>query len=370
MTAAAAPAVDRERLAGLLDAMRAPHRASGAERIREAAAAFLSVVPDSARAELDALLHAVSGRHLERVGLADGARAFIDAAAHEWGLAENSLARYRVVVRQLVEALEARGVSTWAAVSVEDLRAVYGRLREAGRAPSTLANTLDIWRVIWRHLLAEDAVRGAGPWDIERPRLWRRLPTVLDLEEAEDLMNAPDPGTPIGLRDRALLELLYGAGLRVSEALGLEVFDVALEARVLRVMGKGGRERLVPIGRPAVAAVRVWLAEGRPEYEDRAPAGHRLLLSRRGGPLRRESAWRAIKRHAAAVGLPAAASPHTLRHTFAVHLLHGGATVREVQELLGHARIATTEGYLRAAGLETKRAHEAFHPRAGEAPAA
>jgi integrase/recombinase XerD len=197
---------------------------------------------------------------------------------------------------------------------------------------------------------------------IETPTAWRTLPEVLTVDEVERLVRAPSLDDSLAFRDRAMLELAYGAGLRVSEWITLAVRDVLLEDLVVRVFGKGSKERLVPIGRAAVGAVAVYLRELRPRLEKGKGRGV-LFLSARGEPMTRMSAWRILRKHAAAAGIEKAVSPHTLRHSFATHLLEGGADLRAVQEMLGHADISTTQIYTHVDREYLRGVHRQFHPR-------
>jgi integrase/recombinase XerD len=211
---------------------------------------------------------------------------------------------------------------------------------------------------------------------LDLPRASRQLPDTLDVQQVEALLEAPDSETPAGLRARALLELLYSCGLRVSEALNLDLEDVSLRDRSVRVIGKGDRERRLPIGEVAVQAIETYLDAGRPQLEERARGRTRLtsdVAANRGGPLfvgdrgrrlNRMSAWRIIRNAALAGGVRGHVTPHTLRHSFATHLLEGGADLRVVQELLGHASITTTQLYTHLTGERIKQVYARAHPRA------
>jgi integrase/recombinase XerD len=204
---------------------------------------------------------------------------------------------------------------------------------------------------------------------LELPRQSRRLPDTLDVEEVGALLEAPAEDDPTGLRDRALLELLYAAGLRVSEAVGLDLQDVSLDGGFVRVIGKGDKERLVPVGEVAVAALQRYAADVRPTWlaasQDANPRrGGPLFLTSRGRRLDRMAAWRALRRAAQRAGISTRVTPHTLRHSFATHLLEGGADLRVVQELLGHASISTTQLYTHLTGERIRQVYARAHPRA------
>jgi len=203
----------------------------------------------------------------------------------------------------------------------------------------------------------------ADPSDrLETPRRGRVLPDTLSVGDVEALLAAPHLDEPLAWRDRALLELGYGAGLRVSELCGLSITDLLLTENLVRVFGKGGKERLVPIGRTVIGAVSVYLHQLRPEL-DRGRSAGRVLLNARGQPLSRVGAWGIVKRAAARAGIRKRVSPHTLRHSFATHLLEGGADLRAVQEMLGHADLSTTQIYTHVDREYLRSVHKQFHPR-------
>jgi integrase/recombinase XerD len=218
-------------------------------------------------------------------------------------------------------------------------------------------------RAFYRHLRREGAVDADPTAALSTPRRGERLPSVLGRAEVTRLLEQPSGTDPIALRDRALLELLYASGLRASELVDLETSQVDLEAGLVRALGKGSKERLVPVGRAAVRAVQTWLARGRPELL-RERVERRLFLNFRGGPLTRQGLYKIVQRHAEAAGLSRALSPHTLRHTFATHLLAGGCDLRSLQEMLGHADVATTQVYTHLSSNELRKAYFKAHPRA------
>jgi integrase/recombinase XerD len=247
--------------------------------------------------------------------------------------------------------------------TTEQLEAYLADLRAAGRAPTTISRRAAALRTFFRHLVLV-GVRPENPAaELAAPRRARRLPRTLSPGEAERLVEAAKGTTPRTLRDRALVELLYGAGLRVSEAVGLERGAVDLEGRLVRAVGKGDKERVVPIGRQAVDALRRYLSRGRPFLDRR----HRpeLFLNAQGGPLTRAGAFLILRRLAIGAGLdPARVHPHLLRHSFATHMLEGGADLRSVQEMLGHADLATTELYTHVSDRRRREAYFAAHPHA------
>jgi integrase/recombinase XerD len=274
-------------------------------------------------------------------------------------LAPKTIEAYRRDLKSLGEWLGGPPSSA----TTEQLEGYLAELRAAGRAPTTIARRAAALRTFFRHLVLV-GVRPENPAaELAAPRRARRLPRTLSPGEAERLVEAAKGTTPRTLRDRALVELLYGAGLRVSEAVGLDRSAVDLEGRLVRAVGKGDKERVVPIGRQAVDALRRYLSLGRPFLDRR----HRpeLFLNAQGGPLTRAGAFLILRRLAVGAGLdPARVHPHLLRHSFATHLLEGGADLRSVQEMLGHADLATTELYTHVSDRRRREAYFAAHPHA------
>jgi integrase/recombinase XerD len=250
-----------------------------------------------------------------------------------------------------------------ASAGPEDLERYLAVLRSEGRSGSTLARRLAALRAFYRHQVLLGARADNPAAAVASPRRVRRLPRTLSPGEAERLIEAAAGTTPRALRDAALVELLYGSGLRVSEAVGLERSAVDLDERLVRCLGKGGKERVVPLGRRGAEAVRRYLARGRP-YLDRRRRPE-LFLNAKGGPLTRAGAFLILRRLAARAGLePGRVHPHLLRHSFATHLLEGGADLRSVQEMLGHADLATTELYTHVTDRRRREAYFAAHPHA------
>jgi integrase/recombinase XerD len=250
-----------------------------------------------------------------------------------------------------------------ASVTTEELERYLAELRAAGLSGATVARRVASLRSFFRHLVLIGAADANPAADLELPRRTRRLPRALSPSEAERLIDAAAGTTPRTLRDRALVELLYGAGLRVSEAVGLEKGGVDLDQRLVRTIGKGGKERVVPVGRQAVEALRRYLGRGRPHLDRR----HRpeLFLNAQGGALTRAGAFLILRKLAAKAGLePERVHPHLLRHSFATHLLEGGADLRSVQEMLGHADLATTELYTHVTNRRRRELYFQAHPHA------
>jgi integrase/recombinase XerD len=247
--------------------------------------------------------------------------------------------------------------------TLDELERWLAEMRAAGLAPATVARRVSAVRTYFRHLVLI-GMRDENPAaSLKLPRRGRHLPRALSPSETERLIDAAEGTTPRSLRDRALVELLYGAGLRVSEAVGLDKTGVDLDGRIVRVLGKGGKDRLVPLGRPAAEAVRRYLALGRAHLDRRYRP--ELFLNARGGPLTRAGAFLILRRLAEKAGLePERVHPHLLRHSFATHLLEGGADLRSVQEMLGHADLGTTERYTHVSDRRRRDVYFTAHPHA------
>lgn len=286
----------------------------------------------------------------------------LGALAVEQGASPNTLAAYRRDLLRCTAFLRERGVSSAAEVTPSHLREYVFHLKDAGQAGSSIRRAMSALRTWYRILVAEGVVTHDPTERLTPPRAGRTLPAVLSVDDVTRLLAAPSHDDPLLFRDRAMLELGYGAGLRVSEWITLDVRDVLLPEALVRVVGKGGKERLVPIGRGAIGAVAVYLRELRPAL-DRGRAAGRLFLNAQGRPLSRVGAWKILRKHVERAGITAPVSPHTLRHSFATHLLEGGADLRAVQEMLGHADIATTQVYTHIDRDYLRSVHRQFHPR-------
>ncbi len=287
---------------------------------------------------------------------------FLEFIEVERGLSANTRAAYRTDLHRFSGFLASRGIRSPGDVSRKDIVDFLMDGREAGLKSTTLARRLAAVRSWFRFLAQEGLLARDVAETMGVPRLWKLLPDALTTREVERLLSAPEADRPLGARDRAMLELLYASGLRVSELAGLTVDRVHLEERFLRCVGKGRKERVVPFGAAAHAALLRYLEEERPRLARRT-GGDRLFLSRRGGPLDRRQIWRLVRRYARQAGLEKDVHPHTLRHTFATHLLANGAPLRVIQELLGHADIATTQIYTHVDSGRLKAIHERYHPR-------
>jgi len=297
-------------------------------------------------------------------------RTYLDHLAVERGLARNTLLSYRRDLRRYAEGLAAAGVGTLGHVREAHVTDHLARLREGDPSHPPLSASSAARAVIAVRGLHRFAAReGLASDDVARmvrpPTPPRRLPKAIPLADVERLLAAAaSPGTALALRDRALLELLYGTGARISEAVGLAVDDLDREAGAVVLHGKGGRTRLVPVGSYALRAVEDYLVRARPGLVAAGRGSPALLLNARGGPLTRQGAWGVLRAAARRAGLTAAVSPHTLRHSFATHLLDGGADVRVVQELLGHASVATTQVYTLVTVDRLREVYATAHPRA------
>ena len=282
----------------------------------------------------------------------------------EKGLARNSVESYARDVRRYQAFLSASGRRSWDEVARQDVQAHLGALARDGIAPRSQARALSAIRGLHRLLLSERVSRSDPTDEVDAPRRTRKLPQLLSRDEVDRLLAAPrQVRGAAGIRDRAMLELLYATGLRVSELVTLEVNQVDLESRVLLARGKGNKERLVPVGAPAAAALRAWLGGPRDRVL-RLRRSRDLFVTPRGRRMTRQGFWKLLGRYARAAGISRRISPHKLRHSFATHLLEGGADLRAVQAMLGHADVSTTEIYTHVDRTQARRLHSRHHPRA------
>jgi len=293
----------------------------------------------------------------------DSLRLFLEYLAVEKALSANTVAAYRRDVRKFVGFLKA-GKIPWGRVSEETLAAFVRRESGAGLSARSLARLVSALRSFFRFSVLSGFLKKDPSSRLTTPSTWLALPKFLTVDEAEALLRAPDPGKPHGVRDRAMLEVLYGSGLRVSELASLRHAEINRDDGFLVCRGKGGKERIVPLGRAACEAVGRYLAEVRPRLD---PNGGReeLFLSRRGRPFTRQGIWKLLRQHAVRAGLDATRiTPHVLRHSFATHLLERGADLRSVQLMLGHSRITTTQIYTHVSRERLRQVYDRFHPRA------
>ncbi len=288
-------------------------------------------------------------------------RLFLEYLAVEKGLSANTIQSYARDVRKLVEFLESRRIGL-ARVYEETLVAFVQGESRAGLSARSRARLISALRSFFRFSVLSGFVKQDPTARLTTPSTWLALPKFLTVAETEALLKAPDDAKPRGVRDRAMLEVLYGSGLRVSELAGLKRAEVNLEDGFLVCRGKGGKERVVPLGRSACEAIKRYLAGVRPL--DDPDGREELFLSRRGRPFTRQGIWKMLREHAARAGLASKISPHVLRHSFATHMLERGADLRSVQLMLGHSQITTTQIYTHVSRERLRRVYDTFHPRA------
>ncbi|WP_420634741.1 site-specific tyrosine recombinase [Candidatus Palauibacter sp.] len=287
---------------------------------------------------------------------------FRDHLGFERGLSPRTIDGYLREARRFAAFAVSEGAASPGQVTYQLLRDHTARLAEEGRAASTVARCVYALRGYFRFLVVEGVLEADPSERLEAPRAGRPLPDVLSVPEIEALIGAVRPDDWAAPRDEGILELLYGCGLRVSELLALQGRDLDLREGLVRVRGKGGKERLVPVGAAARSAVGRYLRESRPTL-DRGRSQGRVFLNARGGPLSRMGVWKILRRHVQRAGILKRVTPHTLRHSFATHLLEGGADLASVQEMLGHADISTTEIYTHVDRSHLRQVHRSHHPR-------
>ncbi len=288
---------------------------------------------------------------------------FEDYLGFEVGASRHTITNYIRDIRRYAAFALSQRVDVPEKATPKLLRAFVFHLKDLGLAPTSIRRQVSALRTYYRFLVEEGHVKSEPTARLETPKTWRTLPDVLTVSEVEALLAVPNPDQPRAWRDRALLEVAYGTGVRVSELIGLAVSDVLFDDALVRVLGKGAKERLIPIGRRALGAAAVYTREFRPTF-DRGESEGRLFLNARGRPLSRVGAWAIVKRCAERAGVTKRVSPHTLRHTFATHLLEGGADLRAVQEMLGHADLSTTQVYTHVDRAYLRKVHRKYHPRA------
>ncbi|HKY56699.1 MAG TPA: site-specific tyrosine recombinase XerD [Aeromicrobium sp.] len=300
-------------------------------------------------------------------------RSVLDYLSHlgvERGLAANTVTSYRRDLRRYLEHLASRDIQTVGDIGEPDVLAFVGALRsgDADHPPlsaASTARTVVAVRGFHKFLLRERLVSADASAAVKPPRPPSRLPKALPLSDVEAILAAAgEAGTALAKRDRALLEFLYGTGARISEAVGLDIDDFDADERSVLLRGKGSKQRIVPVGSVAIAAIQDYLAAGRPALASAKTPSAAMFLNARGGRLSRQSAWTVLVKAAERAGIAADVSPHTLRHSFATHLLDGGADVRVVQELLGHASVTTTQVYTLVTVEKLREIYATAHPRA------
>lgn len=283
----------------------------------------------------------------------------------ERGLAENTIASYKRDLTSYARFLEEKyQIQKPATIQRNHILQFLANLKDEGKSTRTLARHVASIRS-FHHFLLRDQIVDHDPTEhVENPQIEQKLPKVLHVEEVDALLAAPDISKPLGMRDKAMLEIMYATGMRVSELINLRLGDIHLEMGFVRVFGKGNKERIVPLGKPAIQATSRYLSEGRPKLYRSKYRNDVLFLNHHGKPLSRQGFWKILKSTAKKAGIHKELTPHTLRHSFATHLLENGADLRAVQEMLGHADISTTQIYTHVTKTRLKDVYEKFHPRA------
>lgn len=289
---------------------------------------------------------------------------YLDYLIVEKGLSENSLASYSADLVQFLTFLEKNKIDTLDDVDAAVILAWMIQMKKKGLSAKSRARHLITVRGLYKFLISEKQVSANPVKHVDIPKTGFSLPKIMSVEEVGRLLDTPDTRKPRELRNAAMMEIMYGAGLRVSELIGLHVQDVNLDANFVRVMGKGAKERIIPIGSCARTITKQWLIQGRPQLLNTIASPY-LFVARAGRPMTRQSYWKIIKKYSVTANLPATITPHTLRHSFATHLLEGGADLRSVQTMLGHCDISTTQIYTHISKEYLSKMHEKFHPRSG-----
>jgi len=288
---------------------------------------------------------------------------FQDYLIFERGLSKRTLSAYQHDLENCIEFLARQGITDPSHVTPTVLRTWIFSLHEVGLAPSSIRRAQSAVRTFFRFLLAEGWLSVDPTERLESPKIRDRLPEFLTKEETQRLLDAPNPQKSLYWRDRSILELLYASGVRVSELVGLLISGLDLDDSFITVFGKGGKERIVPVGVPALLTLKRYLSELRPKLDQAEGRGH-VYLNARGRPLTRESVWKLVRDSGRRADINKNVSPHTLRHTFATHLLEGGADLAAVQELLGHVDISSTQIYTHVDREYLRQIHGKYHPRA------
>ncbi len=287
---------------------------------------------------------------------------FLNYLSVERGLSNNTIVSYRKDLNFYLDFLDSRRVDSLLKITRNDITNFMFAQKDKGISTNSIARRLAAIRMFHR-FLARERISKSDPSDlIDSPKLWKKIPDTLSLNEVEALLAQPDIRDRQGIRDKAILETLYATGMRVSEAVNLKVDNVNLDIGFLRCIGKGNKERIIPIGAKAIASIKRYLAISRPQLLKKNTSEF-LFLSRFGRKLSRQSIWKIIKRYAKSAKVKKSIKPHTLRHSFATHLLERGADLRSVQEMLGHANISTTQIYTHINKDRLKTIHRMFHPR-------
>ncbi len=281
----------------------------------------------------------------------------------ERGVSRNTVESYRRDLEKFEEYIK-KARKDVSGVTRDDIVKFLMHLKDKGLSPTTIARNLAAMKTFWKFMVAEQIVKENVAAIVETPKTWKTLPDVLNRQEIEKLLDAPPRKGWMGIRDRAILELMYATGLRVSEVTNLKKMNVNLEAGFVKCMGKGGKERIVPLGKVAEKAVERYIRDSRHKLAGKVRGDDHLFLSRLGKKISRQSLWKIIQKYARQAGIKKHIAPHSLRHSFATHLLEGGAELRGVQEMLGHADISTTQIYTHVNKDKLRKIHEQYHPRA------
>jgi integrase/recombinase XerD len=290
-------------------------------------------------------------------------RRFLDHLLLDKGLSQNTYKAYKNDIQRYLQFIISENKQDISLAGSQDIRNLMSTLSDLGMESASLARNISSIRMFYRFLLSEDILEKDPTENLEMPRRSKTLPIVLEIYEIEELLKQPDESSPKGVRDKAMLELMYATGVRVSELTDLKQSNVIAEDGVIRVMGKGSKERLIPIGKKAIDAVAHYISHVRINLTRRRLGGDVLFLSMNGRPLTRAAVWQILKKYVRDANISKNVSPHTLRHSFATHLLEGGADLRAVQEMLGHVDIATTQIYTHLDREFLKEVIQTFHPR-------
>ncbi|MCZ2259510.1 site-specific tyrosine recombinase XerD [Sporosarcina sp. G11-34] len=279
-------------------------------------------------------------------------------------LADNTIISYRRDLEDYLVFIEQQGFKTIESINRQEILTYLEKLNSEGKSSRTVSRNISSIRSFHQFLLREKVTTGDPTVHIDLPKIEQKLPRVLSMDEVEKLIDSPDRSKPQGVRDNALLEILYGTGMRVSELIGLDIDDIHLSMGFVRVFGKGGKERIVPLGSQAIKACNRYIEEARPLFIAKQRGVDALFVNMRGNRISRQGCWKLLKGHALNAGLRSELTPHILRHSFATHLIENGADLRAVQEMLGHADISTTQIYTHVSRARLKEVYVKFHPRA------
>lgn len=291
-------------------------------------------------------------------------QSFIHYLSVERGLAPNTLESYERDLTQYIGHLKEGGTVSLKDTAKSHIVSYIGKLRKAGKAPATVSRSIVSIRAFYQFLVRERVIDKDPSLHLESPKLEKRLPKVMSMHEVERLLEAPQTSTPNGMRDKAMLEVLYATGIRVSELISLSMDDIHLSLGYVRCLGKGSRERIIPLGRIAAQTLDQYIRTSRPKLLRPGRSEEALFVNHLGTRMTRQGFWKIIKKYAAQSGIRKEITPHTLRHSFATHLLENGADLRSVQEMLGHADISTTQIYTHVTNKRMKEVYNQTHPRA------